>query len=81
MLWVSVLLVTAFAPFPSYVARLFGSQETSSEMVGITSKDWVHDIQGMTCAGCEATSVAALSDVLGVKNAVANFEEASASRS
>jgi len=78
MLWVSVLLVAAFALFPSYVGRLFDSQEASSEMVGFTSIDWALDIQGMTCAGCEATLVTALSDVPGVKNAVARFEEASA---
>ena len=78
MLWVSVVLVAAFALFPSYVGKLFGSQETSAEIVGITRKDWTLDIQGMTCAGCETTLVTALSDVPGVKNAVASFEEASA---
>lgn len=78
MLWVSVLFVAAFALFPSYVGMLWGSQEISAGTAAAADTDWTLKIQGMTCTGCEATLVTALSDVPGVKHAVANFEDARA---
>lgn len=78
MLWLSMLLVAAFALFPSYVGKLFGSMDAPSEIAATSTSEWKIEIQGMTCSGCEITLETALSDVPGVKMVGASFESGSA---
>ena len=78
MLWLSMLLVAAFALFPSYVGKLFGTMDAPSEIAATSTSKWTVGIQGMTCSGCEVTLETALSDVPGVTKVGASFESGSA---
>lgn len=79
MLWLSILMVAAFALFPSYVGKLFDSMATPPEIATSSTSEWTVGIKGMTCSGCEVTLESALSGVPGVTKAGASYESGSAS--
>jgi len=74
MLWVSTVLVLIFAFLPGYVGHLFGIQATSAESTTTPKETWTIDIDGMTCAGCEATINQSLAEVSGVLHVEASYD-------
>ncbi len=78
MLWVSTILVLTFALFPSYVSHLFGVQPTAAESTPDSTDTWTIDIQGMTCAGCEAAINQSLAKVPGILHVEASYDAAGA---
>jgi len=78
MLWVSTALVLAFVLFPSYAERLFGVRPTAAGSTVASTDTWTIDIEGMTCAGCEAAVNQSLAEVPGVLSAKASYDAAGA---
>jgi copper chaperone CopZ len=78
MLWVSTGLVVAFALFPSYVGILFSVQPIAAESTPASTSEWTINIDGMTCAGCEAAVNESLAEVPGVVHAKASYADANA---
>jgi copper chaperone CopZ len=76
MLWISTALVLTFAFFPGYVGLLLAT--TSAEEHAALTETWTLTIEGMTCAGCEATATTALSGVPGVLDARASHHRGTA---
>ncbi len=72
MLWTSTALVAALTLFPSYVGRVVGAQAAPSDSA--RSKTLVLDIEGMTCAGCEAAVEMALLELAEVTSATVSYE-------
>lgn len=68
MLWVAAVFVGAMVLFPSYVSALMGTTVVASQdqAVSASSVTVIIPIEGMTCAGCEASVKQALSMVPGI---------------
>jgi copper chaperone CopZ len=73
MLWVSAIFVAAFAFFPNYVGRVVGASATPANEE--LSQVLVLEIEGMTCAGCEAAVEAALLDLPDVVAAEVSYDQ------
>jgi copper chaperone CopZ len=78
MLWFSTVLVLVLALFPNYVGVLFGAQGTSAKTNTVSTEIWTMNIDGMTCAGCEAAVTSALSAVPGVLDSRASYDTGTA---
>lgn len=77
LLWVSAVLVAAFALFPNYVGNLVSASE-SPVVATEKTEQLVLGVRGMTCAGCEAGVKAALAVVPGVDSVDVSYEKARA---
>ncbi len=77
MLWVSTVMVLAFATFPAYVGTFFDDGSASEATAAETAKAplWAYDIEGMTCQGCSRRLQGVLAKMPGVRRAKVDFEK------
>lgn len=73
-LWVSALLVAAFALFPGYAAALLGGPGTPRTTPAAGSETVTLEIKGMTCAACAAEVRGELENIPGVRSAYVDVE-------
>ena len=72
VLWISAVLVVAFALFPGYVSRMAGASPTPPEEG--QSRVLVLGIEGMTCTGCETAVETALLELPEVISAEVSYD-------
>ncbi len=74
MLWITTVLVAAFAFFPEYVGALTGGGgEAAPQHTTVR-----YTVDGMTCAGCEAHAREAIEAVPGVASVAVSYQQGSA---
>lgn len=80
MLWVSAIVVIAFAAFPKYVNLLMPARTSATISTVAQSPDTTLGvaIKGMSCEACAVHLEGALAKVPGVSNARVSYEDGSA---
>lgn len=74
LLWLTTVLVAAFALFPGYVAAFTGGGGAAAEAAP-TQTAVSYLVEGMTCAGCEAHTREAIEGVPGVTSVAVSYRD------
>ena len=76
MLWLTTVLVAAFAFFPEYIGAFTGGGEVA---MAAPMQTTVHyRVEGMTCAGCEGHAREAIEAIPGVVSVAVSYRDSSA---
>lgn len=77
MLWLTAVLVAAFALFPEYVGAFTGGGGEVA-VAALTQTTVHYRVEGMTCAGCEGHAREAIEEVPGVVSVAVSYHSGSA---